>query len=72
MSSHESNSTWPRGAPRPEPDDVVAVLMSETMARLFEQRCLGRANTREDTELAGPLLFREDDVPTYIIGLRGE
>jgi hypothetical protein len=40
--------------------------MTERMARTFEQRCLG-ANTRGHTSLSPPLLFREDDVPTYII-----
>ncbi len=61
-------SEWPKGAPKPEPDDMVAVLMRESMARTFESRCLGR-NTRGETELSGPLLFSEDDVPTYIIGI---
>jgi hypothetical protein len=64
---HESN--FPRGAPKPAPGDVVAVLMTEEMARTFEARCLG-AHTRGPTELAGPMLFREDDVPTYIIGVK--
>jgi hypothetical protein len=63
---------WPKGAPQPEPGDVVAVLMTEEMARRFEQRCLGRGNTVGDTHLAGPMLFREDDVPTYIIGVRDD
>ena len=36
-------------------------------ARRFEERYLGSANTVGDTRLSPPLLFREDDVPTYII-----
>lgn len=55
---------WPKGAPRPDPDEMVAVLMSEQMARTLEARWL-----RPNMELAGPLLFKEDDVPTYILGV---
>jgi len=47
---------------------MVSVLMTEKMARVFEQRCLGE-HTVGRTELAGPMIFSEDDVPTYIIGL---
>ncbi len=61
-------SEWPKSAPSPTPTDMVAVLMSESMARTFEQRCLGQ-HTRGETDLAGPLLFCKDDVPTYIIGI---
>ena len=50
----------------PAPDDVVQVLMTEEMARRFEERCLG-GNTRGKTSLSPPLLFSEDDLPTYII-----
>jgi hypothetical protein len=59
---------WPKGAAQPERGDVVAVLMTEHMARWFEHRCLGD-NTTGHTYLAGPMLFREDDVPTYTIGV---
>lgn len=58
----------PKGTKRPAPDDVVQVLMTEDMARRFEERCLG-LNTAGPTQLAGPLLFGPDDVPTYIIGV---
>jgi hypothetical protein len=57
---------WPKVTTKPEPEDVVQVLMTEDMARRFEERCLG-VNTVGDTRLSSPLLFREDDVPTYII-----
>lgn len=60
---------WPKPVARPAADEVVAVLMSEEMARRFEERCLGE-NTVGQTHLAGPVLFREDDVPTYIIGVK--
>lgn len=60
--------TWPKGAPKPEPDDMVAVLMTERMARRFEKACLGR-HTAGESQLTGPLLFSDDDVPTYIIGI---
>lgn len=62
---------YPQGTRKPAPNDVVAVMMTEDMARRFEKRCLG-PNTRGWTELAGPLIFREDDVPTYIIGIGEE
>jgi hypothetical protein len=39
------------------------------MARRFEACCLG-AHTNAPTELAGPVLFSEDDPPTYIIGVK--
>lgn len=67
QSEHGSAGRWPKGAPRPAPSDIVQVLMSEEMARRFEARCLGPTNTRGNTSLAGPLLFGEDDLPTYII-----
>ena len=43
--------------------------MTEEMARRFERRCLGM-NTMAETGLTGPVLFRADDLPTYMIGLR--
>jgi hypothetical protein len=58
--------TWPRPTGRPAPADVVQVLMTEEMARRFEERCLG-SHTRGFTRLSPPLLFGADDVPTYII-----
>jgi hypothetical protein len=66
----QSNKRWPKTTAEPGPDDVVQVLMTEKMARRFEERCLG-ANTRGHTELSPPLLFREGDVPTYIIAVGG-
>lgn len=41
--------------------------MTETMARAFEERCLGKGNTVGDTRLSPPLLFGDDEIPTYII-----
>ena len=38
------------------------------MARRFEERVLGH-NTVGHTYLAGPVIFSDDDVPTYIIGV---
>lgn len=60
---------FPKVAPPPEPGEAVQVLMTEQMARRFEQRCLGAENTIGDTSLVGPLLFSDDDLPTYIIGI---
>lgn len=61
-----------QSVPRPATNDVVQVLMTEEMARRFEERCLGLRNTCGDTYLSGPMKFSEDDLPTYIIGVRGE
>lgn len=63
-------SDFPRDTAKPEPGDVVQVIMSEEMARRFEERCLGRGNTVGETRLSPPLVFREDDLPTYIIETR--
>jgi hypothetical protein len=57
---------WPRVVDPPEPEAVVQVLMSEDMARRFEEHCLGE-HTRARTCLSPPLLFSEDDLPTYTI-----
>lgn len=67
--AEEIQEGYPKGAPKPEPNDVVQVMMTETMARNFEKRCLGKGNTRGHTYLSGPLLFSDDDLPTYIIGV---
>jgi hypothetical protein len=57
---------FPRVTSPPEPEDVVQVLMTERMARMFEARCLGPSIVGE-MGLGEPLLFAEDDVPTYTI-----
>ncbi len=62
------SESWPQGITRPEPSEVVQVMMTEEMARRFEVRCLGRGNTVGHTYLAGPMKFSEDDLPTYMIG----
>lgn len=65
----ELQGGYPKGVAKPKPDDMVQVLMTEEMARRFEQRVLGKGNTRGHTYLSGPLTFSEDDLPTYIIGV---
>jgi hypothetical protein len=57
--------TFPKGAGRQEPKSEVQVLMNEDTARLFERECLRPRRM----ELTGPLLFSDDDLPTYIIGV---
>lgn len=59
---------WPQGVPQPARDDMVKVMMTEEMARAFEERCLGN-HTRGHTYLAGPVHFSEGDSPTYFIGV---
>ena len=53
---------FPKPAPMPDDNDVVQVLMPLHLARCFERRCLPIA-----ASLAGPLLFSDDDVPSYIV-----
>ncbi len=55
---------FPKSTTKPDPQDIVQVLMTEKMARLFEERVL---NVDEGFKLAGPLIFSDDDLPTYII-----
>lgn len=70
MNDQTKEASWPRGATRPKSGSgIVQVLMTEDMARCFEARCLGDS-TRGRTYLAGPLLFTEDDLPTYTIGIK--
>src|SRR5437764_7745949 len=65
------DGTWPRRLDRPGPEEIVAVVMPERMARLFEERCLGR-HTVGRTRLSPPLQFSEGDLPSYIIEVEGE
>ena len=59
---------WPRPVPTPGPDEMVAVVMSEMMARRFEELCLGQGNTVGPSYLSGPMLYFDGDLPTYVIG----
>lgn len=59
-------SEYPKRTDPPEGADVVQVLMTEDMARVFERRCLGQ-HTVGETRLSPPLVFSADDLPTYII-----
>jgi hypothetical protein len=61
-----SADKYPRTVSPPASHDVVQVLMTEEMARVFELRCLG-SNTRGFTKLSEPMEFSEDDVATYTI-----
>lgn len=60
---------YPKSAKKPKPTDLVQVLMPEHMAKTFETKCLGKDNTVGDTYLEGPLLFGDDDLPAYTIGV---
>lgn len=60
----------PTGAPSPAHEDIVQVVMTERMARVFEERCLG-ANTVGPTSLSPPMFFGDDHTPTYIIQVDG-
>lgn len=59
---------FPKTTHAPQPGQVVQVVMTEYMARLFETRCLGR-HTKGWTQLSPPMFFGDDDVPTYIISV---
>lgn len=52
-------------------DDLVQVVMTKDMAKVFEDKCLGKKHTIGDTYLAGPMKFSAGDLPTYIIGVKG-
>jgi hypothetical protein len=57
---------YPKGAGKQSDEDMVAILMTEKVAREYERTFL----LPRRLDLAGPLLFTEDDVPTYIIGIQ--
>lgn len=61
----ESLEGYPKGAGRPELTDMVQIACTESHARVFERESLRPRRCH----LAGPLLFDEDDTPTYIIGV---
>ena len=65
-----NDETAVRPAPSPDSQDIVQVLMTEEMARHFEERCLGN-NTRGETSLSPPVFFGNDEIPTYIIQVGG-
>jgi hypothetical protein len=57
---------FPKGAPRPSDEEaLVALLVPEKIVREIEKQFLAPRGL----ELAGPLLFQEDDLPSYIIGI---
>lgn len=62
---HESLEGYPKGGGRPELTDMVQIACTEAQARVFEQDFLKPRRCN----LAGPLLFDEEDTPTYIIGV---
>lgn len=64
----EPEERWPKLAPPAKPDEIVSVLMTEEMARRFEERCLGE-NTRGRTSLSPLLVFSPNDLPSYIIAV---
>jgi len=55
---------FPKGVAKPEAEDIVNVTVSEEWARQFERELL----IPRGLHLAGPILFSDDDVPSYIIG----
>ena len=61
----------PRIVPQPKDDDGVQVLMTEDMARRFEERCLGKGSTVGDSRLSPPIQFGDNDIPCYIIEVGG-
>lgn len=60
--------TWPKGLPKVhDPEEIVQVVMTEQLARVFEQLVLA-GRLRSPCELAGPLQFSATDTtPSYII-----
>jgi hypothetical protein len=54
---------YPKLVPHPEPKELVQVIMTEALARKFELEIL------RDTplQLSQPVVFQEDDLPTYMV-----
>lgn len=63
--SQDGLEGYPKGTGRPELTDMVQILCTESHARVFERESLRPRRCH----LGGPLLFDEDDTPTYIIGV---
>lgn len=61
--SGDEGEGYPHAVPRPGPREDVQVMMTEQMARSFETWCLSPSGAC----LGGPLLFSEEDIPTYVI-----
>ena len=61
--SDELQPGYPKGAGKQEPNDLVQILLPESIARQIEAEYLKPRRI----ELAGPLLFSEDDLPSYTI-----
>lgn len=56
---------FPKGVGNIKNRDMVSILVTEEMARNIEYFVLKRNNLH----LAGPMIFSDDDVPSYIIGI---
>ena len=61
----DSLDGYPKGGAIPDLDTMVQITCTEANARVFERESLRPRRCH----LAGPLLFDEDDIPTYIIGV---
>jgi hypothetical protein len=55
---------FPRGVPDVADGELVQVLMTRQQARAFARRCLPIT-----AELVGPLVFSDDDLPTFMVGV---
>lgn len=56
-------SAWPKPVKKLKSDDVVQIIMDESVAREFERSIL----VRRGLKLSIPLVFSADDLPSYII-----
>jgi len=56
---------FPKGAGRPDPKAEVQIILTEEWARMIEKQLM----QPRDLHLAGPVVFSDDDLPTYIIGI---
>lgn len=57
---------WPKPVDALGEQDLVELIVPESLARVFEERCLG-ANTRGLTRLSPPMRFSAGGLPSYII-----
>ena len=55
--------SWPQGVEAPKPNDVVSILVRESVARAIEEKFLKPRGSK----FAPPMQFAEDDQPSYIL-----
>lgn len=60
----QERDEFPKGVGNVQNNDLVQIVMQQSMARAFDTFLKA-----QNLHLAGPMIFSEDDIPTYIIGI---